>query len=53
MPRPIVTGSISTNTLRTRGSCQSMRELQAEVDPRERPERHRELHAGGDQDAHA
>ena len=50
MPRPIVTGSISVKTWRMRGSCQSIVELQAEVDPPERAEGHRELDEGRDQD---
>ena len=50
IPSPIVTGSISTKTCRTRGSCQSI------VKPRRKSicwsaaAGHRELHDGGGED---
>ena len=50
IPRPIVTGSISTKTCRTRGSRQSIVELQAEVDLPERAGDHRQLHDGRGED---
>ena len=49
MPRPIVTGSISRNTCRTRGSRQSSVEPQAEVDLPQRRGDHRHLHDCRDQ----
>jgi len=49
IPRPSVTGSISLNTRRMRGSRQSNASCRRKAHSPEHRQRHRELHDGSDQ----
>ena len=50
-PSPIVTGSMSSRTWRTRSSRNAKRDLEVEAEPVQHRQRHRELHGGADEDA--